>query len=213
MRRGVDRARYATSDVEAVLDAGYVAHVGTVRDGSPVVIPMFYVRDGDALLLHGAPASGVIRRGDAARNDGIDVCVTVTLVDGLVLARSAFHHSMNFRSVMVIGRAIEVSDPVEKAAALHRFIEALVPGRQADLRPNSTKEIAGTSVLRLSLEHASAKIRSGGPIDDEEDYALPIWAGVVPIRTVVDPPESDDRLPEGVSIPATVSALVTPTDH
>ncbi len=137
------------------------------------------------------PLPACIRRGDAARNEGVDVCVTVTLVDGLVLARSAFHHSMNFRSVMVIGKAVEVTDPAEKAAALHRFVEALVPGRQADLRPNTQKEIKGTSVLRLSLEHASAKIRAGGPIDDDEDYALPIWAGVVPMRTVFDPPVSD----------------------
>ncbi|MEZ5228467.1 MAG: pyridoxamine 5'-phosphate oxidase family protein [Acidimicrobiales bacterium] len=209
MRRGVDRARYDREQIDAILDAGHVAHVGTVRNGAPVVIPMFYVRDGDALLLHGAPASGVIRRGDAARNDGVEVCVTVTLLDGLVLARSAFHHSVNYRSVMVIGQAIEVTDPEEKAAALHRFVEGLVPGRQADLRPNTSKEIAGTSVLRLSLDHASAKVRTGDPIDDDEDYALPIWAGVVPMRTVFDPPIGDARVLDGVDVPASVMALTT----
>ena len=208
VRRGADRARYAESEVHEILDAGLVGHVGTVRDGAPVVIPMFYVRDGDSVLLHGAPASGVVRRGDAGRNDGIDVCLTVTLLDGLVLARSAFHHSMNYRSVMVIGQAIEVTDTEEKAAALHRFVEVMVPGRQADLRPNSVKEIQGTSVLRLSLENASAKVRTGDPVDDDEDYELPIWAGVVPITTQLGAPIPDARVLEGVETPATVTALV-----
>ena len=209
MKRGAERARYSTSEVEAILDSAMVAHVGTVRDGRPIVIPMFYVRDGDSILLHGAPASGVIRRGDADRNGGTEVCVTVTLVDGLVLARSAFHHSMNYRSVMVIGQAIEIDDPEEKAAALHRFIEALIPGRQCDLRPNNAKEIVGTSVLRLSLEHASAKVRAGDPIDDEDDYALPIWAGVVPMRTVFDAPVDDTRLGDGLEVPASVRAITS----
>lgn len=207
VRRGLNRADYRGTTINEILDAGHVAHVGTVRDGAPVVIPMFYVRNGDTLLIHGAPASGVIRRGDVERNGGVDVCMTVTLVDGLVLARSAFHHSMNYRSVVIIGRAEPVEDPDEKAAALHHFIEALVPGRQADLRPNTKKEIDGTTVLRLSLEHASAKVRAGEPVDDDEDYELSIWAGVVPMRTVFDAPIGDGRVLEGVSVPANVTAL------
>lgn len=189
---------------DAILDEGLVAHVGTVRDGEPVVIPMFYVRDGDALLLHGAPASGVIRRGDTARNDGVDVCVTVTLLDGLVLARSAFHHSVNYRSVVVIGQAVEVTEPADKEAALHRFIEGLIPGRQNDLRPNSKADVRGTSVLRLSLEHSSVKVRASEPVDEDDDYDLPIWAGVVPMRTVFDAPEPDHRVLPGVAVPASV---------
>ncbi len=184
-----------------------VAHVGTVRRGGPVVIPMFYVRQGDSLLLHGAPAAGVIQRGDADRNEGVDVCVTVTHLDGLVLARSAFHHSMNYRSVMVIGRAVEITDPDDKREALRHFVEALVPGRQADLRATSTKEVRGTAVLRLSLEHASTKVRTGPPIDDDDDYELPIWAGVVPMRTVFGDPIDDPRLAPGLRPPANVIAL------
>ena len=207
VRRVPHRADYDRATIDAILDAGLVAHVGTVRDGKPVVIPMFYVRDGDTLLIHGAPAAGVLRRGK-----GTDVCVTVTHVDGLVLARSAFHHSMNYRSVVVVGEAVEVTDPAEKEAAVERFVEALVPGRQQDLRPTTAKEIRGTSVLRLPLSQASAKVRSGGPVDDDEDYELPIWAGVVPVRTVIEAPEADTRnLPE-VSVPANVTAL-TSTDR
>ncbi len=204
VRRVPERAAYDRDSVNAILDAGLVAHVGTVRDGSPVVIPMFYVRDGDSLLLHGAPASGVIRRGK-----GTEVCVTVTHLDGLVLARSSFHHSMNYRSVVVIGTAEPVTDRAEKEAALEHFVEALVPGRQADLRPTTNKELDGTGVLRLSLENASAKSRSGQPVDDEEDYELPIWAGTMAITTTYGEPESDDRLIEGVSVPDNVTALTT----
>ncbi len=189
---------------DAILDEGLVAHVGTVRNGGPVVIPMFYVRDGDTLLLHGAPASGVIRRGDSTRNGGVDVCVTVTLLDGLVLARSAFHHSVNYRSVVVVGQAVEVTEPADKQAALHHFIEALIPGRQGDLRPNSKADIRGTSVLRLSLEHSSVKVRAGEPVDEDDDYDLAIWAGVVPMRTVFEPPQTDSRVLPGVAVPASV---------
>lgn len=203
VHRGANRAEYDRATIDAILDAGLVAHVGTVRDGAPLVIPMFYARDGDSLLLHGAPASGVIRRG----NSGAEVCATVTLLDGLVLARSAFHHSMNYRSVMVIGQVVEVIEPDEKAAALERFVEALVPGRQGDLRANTEKEIRGTSVLRLSLDLSSAKVRGGDPVDDDEDYALPIWAGVVPMRTVFDPPIADARVLEGVPVPPNVEAV------
>ncbi|MEM7286426.1 MAG: pyridoxamine 5'-phosphate oxidase family protein [Actinomycetota bacterium] len=202
VRRVPDRASYDAASVNAILDDGLVAHVGTVRDGAPVVIPMFYVRDGDSLLLHGAPAAGAIRRGK-----GMDVCVSVTHLDGLVLARSAFHHSMNYRSVVVVGTAEYVTDRAEKEAALERFVEALVPGRQADLRPNTKKEIDGTGVLRLSLATSSAKVRSGAPVDDDEDYELPIWAGVLPVTTVIGSPVDDGRLLDGVEVPTNVAAL------
>jgi nitroimidazol reductase NimA-like FMN-containing flavoprotein (pyridoxamine 5'-phosphate oxidase superfamily) len=202
VQRASERAAYDRDSVNTILDAGLVAHVGTIRDGSPVVIPMFYVRDGDSLLLHGAPASGVIRRGR-----GTEVCVTVTHLDALVLARSSFHHSMNYRSVVVIGTAEPVTDRAEKEAALEHFVEALVPGRQIDLRPTTKKELDGTGVLRLSLENASAKSRSGQPVDDDEDYELPIWAGTVAITTAYGEPESDDRIIEGVSVPDNVKAL------
>ncbi|MGI9623380.1 MAG: pyridoxamine 5'-phosphate oxidase family protein [Acidimicrobiales bacterium] len=202
VRRVPDRASYSRDDVKAILDEGLVAHVGTVRDGSPVVIPMFYARHGDWLLLHGAPASGTIRKGA-----GIDVCVTVTLVDGLVLARSAFHHSMNYRSVVVVGVAEAITDRADKIAALDRFVEGLVPGRTADLRPMTAKEIDGTGVLRVSLEHASAKVRTGDPVDDEEDYDLPIWAGLVPVVESFGSPVADARLQPGVPIPVNVAAL------
>lgn len=202
IRRANQRAAYDRATIDAILDDGLVAHVGTIRDGKPVVIPMFYVRDGDALLIHGAPASGAIRRAG-----GTEVCVTVTLVDGLVLARSSFHHSMNYRSVVVVGTATVVDDPIEKEAALEHFVDALVPGRQAELRPSTKKEIQGTSVLRLPLHEASAKMRAGGPIDDEEDYELPIWAGVIPVRTSLSAPLADDRNLPGLTTPANVTAL------
>jgi len=206
VRRAANRAAYDPDTIYQILDDGYVAHVGTIRDGAPLVIPMFYARDGHSLLLHGAPATGAIRRGK-----GLEVCVTVTHLDALKLARSAFHHSMNYRSVVVLGVAEPITDPEEKAAALEAFVDKLVPGRQGDLRPNNKKEVDGTGVLRLSLEQASAKVNVGEPIDDDEDYALPIWAGIVPIRTVVDPPITDSRVLDGVTMPANVAALGSPS--
>ena len=204
VRRVPDRATYVADDIHEILDAGLVAHVGTVRDGRPVVIPMYYVRDGDSLLLHGAPAAGALRRGKDAH-----VCVTVTHLDGIVLARSAFHHSMNYRSVVIVGVATPVTEPDEKVAALDRFVEALVPGRQRQLRPTTKKEIDGTTVLRLPLTTASAKVRTGGPIDDEEDYELPIWAGVLGVHTVIDEPSADPRNLPGIAVPDNVRARVT----
>lgn len=169
-----------------------------------MVIPMFYVRDGDHILLHGAPATGSIRRSQS----GLDVCVTVTLLDGLVMARSSFHHSVNYRSVVIIGTAEMIEDEAEKAHALEQIIEVMAPGRQATLRPINPKEFTGTSVLRLSLEQASAKVRAEGPIDDEEDYALDVWAGVVPIVSRLGEPIPDDRLTPGIEIPEHISTLV-----
>ncbi len=202
LRRLPQRAAYDRATIDDILDRGLVAHVGTVRSGSPVVIPMFYVRDGDSLLLHGSPASGTLRRG--ARTE---VCITVTLLDGLVLARSAFHHSMNYRSVVVVGTAEPVTDRAEKEAALERFVEALAPGRSAMLRATTRKEIDATGVARVPLDRASAKTRTGPPVDDDEDYDLPIWAGVVPAVTTFGTPTDDGRVPAGVHIPAHVAAL------
>jgi len=203
VRRVPERASYDRDTIDPIIDACFVAHVGTVRDGVPVVIPMFAVRADDHVLLHGAPASGTPRRGG-----GATICATFTLLGGLVLARSALHHSMNYRSVVVIGEAVEVTDPVEKTAALDRFTEALAMGRLEHLRPMTEKEMRGTSVLRLPLSNASAKCRSGWPVDDEAGEALPIWAGVVPIRQVLDEPESDPKNLDGVDVPEHVTALV-----
>jgi len=206
VRRAEERADYDPASVNAILDEGMVAHVGTVRDGAPVVIPMYYVRDGARLLVHGAPASGVVRRS----GESTPVCVTVTLLDGLVLARSSFHHSMNYRSVVVIGEAVEIRDPADKDRALDLFVERMLPGRGPTLRPTTTKELRATSVLEIPLEYASAKVRTGPPVDDEPDYALDIWAGVVPMSTIYGAPEADPRLGDDVALPANVADLTTP---
>lgn len=203
IRRSPRRARYDRATIEAIVDAVPIAHVGTVRNGRPVVIPMLCLRDGDWLLLHGSPAAGSIVRG---RDQ--EVCVTLTVLDGLVLARSAFHHSLNYRSVVVLGRAEVVRDDAERERALDALMERLVPGRQATLRPTSTAELKQTAVLRLSLARASAKVRSGPPADDEADYALPIWAGVLPVTTVVGEPVPDPRLAPGLGVPEHVLRLV-----
>lgn len=203
VRRVAERASYETDAVKEIVDAAIIAHVGTVRDGKPVVIPMFVVRDGDHLLLHGAPAAGVLRRAK-----GTDVCVAMTLLDGLVLARSGLHHSLNYRSVVVIGTAEPIADDAEKERALELFMERLVPTRQADLRPSTVKEVRGTEVLRVSLAQASAKVRSGPPVDDDEDYELGMWAGVVPVTTTFGEAEPDPRLNAGIELPDNVAAIV-----
>jgi hypothetical protein len=202
VRRVTDRATYDRKVVHEIIDASLVAHVGTVRDGRPVVIPMFCARDGDSLLLHGAPASGAIRRAQ----QGLDVCVEMTLVDGLVLARSAFHHSVNYRSVVVIGQAVPVTG-TDKERALERFVERMTPGRQATVRPTTAKEVQGTAVLRIPLDQASAKVRTGPPIDDEDDYRHDVWAGVLPVNTTFGAPVPDPRLAEGVDVPANIAEL------
>ncbi len=175
VRRLPDRAAYDAAAIHAVLDAGLVGHVGFVAAGRPVVIPMIYGRDGDALYLHGSVASRLQR----TLANGIDVCLTVTLVDGLVLARSAFHHSMNYRSAVVLGRAALVR-PEEKEHALRVISEHMTPGRWDEVRPPTPVELKQTSVLRLAIEEASAKVRAGGPVDDDDDLGLPVWAGVLP---------------------------------
>jgi hypothetical protein len=206
IRRVPARAAYDRETVEAIVDAAIVAHVGTIREGAPVVIPMLAVRDGDRLLLHGAPAAGTFRRGR-----GQQVCVTMTLLDGLVLARSAFHHSLNYRSVVILGEAQVIRDEAERRRALEVLMERLVPGRGQQLRPTTEAEIRQTAVMHISLAHASTKIRTGPPVDEDEDYQWPVWAGVVPVTTVLGRPQADPRLAEGVGLPPNVAALADTT--
>lgn len=186
--RSPQRGTRDRSVAEAILDEGLVCHVGIATDHGPVVIPTTYARRGDELLLHGSPAATWLR----STSKGTPVCVTVTLLDGLVLARSTFHHSMNYRSVVVFGLAEAVTDHAEKAAALDAIVEHVVPGRTAEVRPTRDDEVRGTLVVRLRLDEASTKIRTGGPIDDEPDIGLTdVWAGVIPIRSTFGPAEPD----------------------
>jgi nitroimidazol reductase NimA-like FMN-containing flavoprotein (pyridoxamine 5'-phosphate oxidase superfamily) len=191
VRRQPDRGSYDPGPAYAILDEGFIAHVGVATERGPVVIPMLYARDGDRLLLHGSPASRLMRTAAS----GVDVCVTVTLVDGLVLARSAFHHSVNYRSVVVFGRATRIDDPAERSAALDVLVEALVPGRTADARPPNDKELRGTVVLALPLDELSVKARTGGPLDEPEDYDLDVWAGVLPLALEAGTPQPDEAQP------------------
>ncbi|MGA9341632.1 MAG: pyridoxamine 5'-phosphate oxidase family protein [Rhodanobacteraceae bacterium] len=170
------RARYDRASIHAILDAGQIAHVAFCVDAQPFVIPMLYVRDAESLLLHGSIASRLLKTVGA----GIDACIAVTLLDGLVLARSHFHHSMNYRSVVAFGRATAVVDPDAKSSGLLRLVEAMIPGRAAESRPPDRNELAATSLLHFEIDEASAKVRSGGPKDDPADLDLPHWAGVVP---------------------------------
>jgi nitroimidazol reductase NimA-like FMN-containing flavoprotein (pyridoxamine 5'-phosphate oxidase superfamily) len=201
VRRKPERGGYDRVAAAAILDEGLVAHVGLAGDDGPVVIPMLYGRVGDQVILHGSPASRLLRGGAK----GVDLCVTVTLVDGLVLARSAFHHSMNYRSVVVFGRATPVTDLDAKRAALDALVEHLVPGRTADARPPSDKELRGTLVLALPLAECSVKVRSGEPVDDDEDLALPVWAGVIPLVTVPGDPVPVSDGGAGAPVPAYAS--------
>jgi hypothetical protein len=206
IKRAPARARYDRETVNEIIDAALIAHVGTVRDGAPRVIPMLAVRDGDWLLLHGAPGAGTMRRGR-----GQPVCVEMTLLDGLVLARSVFHHSLNYRSVVVLGEAEVITDEAERARALEVLMERLVPGRQAQLRPTTARELKQTAVMRISLERSSAKVRTGPPVDEEDDYAWPVWAGVVPITTAIGTPVPDPRLDEVIEVPRDVADLAGTT--
>jgi nitroimidazol reductase NimA-like FMN-containing flavoprotein (pyridoxamine 5'-phosphate oxidase superfamily) len=197
LRRLPKRGSFERETVYGILDEGFVCHVGFNVEGQPFVIPTAYGRKGDVLYLHGARAS----RMQKALAAGADVCVTVTLVDGLVLARSAFHHSINYRSVVVFGRARVVESEEEKSAALEAFTEHVMPGRWADVRWPNAQELAATTVLALPLAEASAKIRTGPPIDDEEDYQLAVWAGVLPLGVEPRAPEADPRLHAGTPVP------------
>jgi uncharacterized protein len=198
VQRLPDRGKYDRETVFSILDEGFVCHVGFVVDGQPFVIPTNYGRLEETLYLHGSSASRMLR----TISDGIQVCVTVTLVDGLVLARSAFHHSVNYRSVVVLGRAMPVESAEEKMRALEAFTDHVVPGRWKDIRHPTETELKATSVLVLPLEEVSAKVRVGPPKDDEADYTLPIWAGVLPLPVVAAMPISDPRLIAGLEPPA-----------
>ncbi len=198
VRRLAERGRYDRATIDAILDEGLVCHLGVVVDGEPHVIPTLHARIGDHLYVHGAVANFVLRTLDA----GGAVCATVTLLDGLVLARSAFHHSVNYRSVVVFGRAERVTDPEEKWAALSAFVEHVVPGRSRDTRPPTPTELRSTMVLRLPLDEASAKVRTGGPKEEPEDLALDHWGGVVPLHLVAGEPVPDDHVPAGGEVPA-----------
>lgn len=197
VKRLPKRGKYDQETVYSILDSGFVCHVGFNVDGQPYVIPTNYGRSGDMLYLHGSAASRMLR----TLSEGVPVCVTVTHVDGLVLARSAFHHSVNYRSVVILGTARLVEDPAEKMEALRIFTEHVMKGRWDDVRQPTEQELKGTTVLALPLEEVSAKVRTGGPIDDEADYALPVWAGVLPLETVAKPPQPDARLKADTPIP------------
>ncbi len=206
--RQSQRVSYDQESVHAVLDEAVVCHVGFVVQGRPVVLPHLHVRVEEVLYLHGSTGARAMR---AARGDGLPVCVTVTLLDGLVLARSAFHHSVNYRSVVVHGTASVVQDPGEKATALAALVEAVAPGRTGGTRPPSRKELAVTTVLRLDLLEVSVKVRTGPPVDDPEDLALPYWAGVLPLVTGPGTPQPDDDLPDGFAVPEHVTAWKRPS--
>jgi uncharacterized protein len=202
VRRVPQRGEYERETIEAILDEALVSHVGFVHDGQPVVIPTLHARLGDRLYLHGSAASRMLR----TLHEGVPVCVTTTLVDGLVLARSAFHHSVNYRSVVVFGTATLVEPGEETVKVLELFSEKLVPGRWADVRAPTRQELKGTKVLSLPLDEASAKVRTGPPIDDDEDYELPVWAGVLPLATEVAEPQPDPRLDPAIETPGYVAA-------
>ena len=197
VKRLPKRASYDWAQIHAILDEGFLCHVGFVLDGQPYVIPTGYARSGDRLYVHGSAASRMLR----TLSQGVEVCVTVTLLDGLVLARSAFHHSMNYRSVVALGKARLVTDPAEKWAALRTFTDHVVAGRWEQVRQPTEQEVKATTVLVLPLTEASAKIRTGPPIDDEEDYALPVWAGVVPLKSQFGEPVADSRIAAGTPVP------------
>ena len=194
------RGHYDRETINAILDEAFICHVGFVVDGQPYVIPTGFARIDDQLYIHGSAASRMLRN----LSTGIEMCVTVTLIDGLVLARSAFHHSINYRSVVVLGKAELVTDENEKNAALEALTEHIVPGRWADVRWPNELELKATSVLKLPIEEASAKIRTGDPKDDEEDYTMDIWAGVLPLTLTPGEPVADARLDPDTAIPVHV---------
>ncbi len=214
--RARQRASYDRALVHAILDEGYVCHLGFIRDGAPVVLPTLYGRVGERLYVHGSTGSRPLRMAGSraagagsgeAEAPGLPVCLTVTHVDGLVLARSAFHHSLNYRSVVVHGTARQVTDPEELRTALDALVDHVVPGRSADSRPANAKELAATAVLRLDLDEVSAKARDAGPNDDAEDLALPHWAGVVPVAPRTGAPVPSADLDPSITLPAYLTAL------
>ena len=197
LKRLPTRGSHERETINQILDEGFICHVGFAIDSQPFVIPTGYARRDDKLIIHGSQASRMLR----ALKTGIDVCVTVTLIDGLVLARSAFHHSMNYRSVVIFGRATLIEDREEKLAALFGLSEHMIPGRWPEVREPSESELQQTTVLSLPIDEASSKIRTGPPLDDEEDYAMNVWAGVLPIQLTTGEPIADPRLPPNIEVP------------
>jgi nitroimidazol reductase NimA-like FMN-containing flavoprotein (pyridoxamine 5'-phosphate oxidase superfamily) len=195
LRRAHERGNFDRATIDAILDAQPMCHVGYVIDGKPYATPTLQWREGDHVYWHGSSASRAIRK-----STGAEVCLTVSILDGFVMARSGFHHSVNSRSVMLFGRAEKVPDD-EKVARLTAFIDGLWPGRAAYVRPDLPQDLKGTTILRLKITEGSAKVRSGGPKDDDEDYTLPIWAGIIPVETRVAPPEPDPRNLPDVDMP------------
>ena len=207
LRRRRERGRYDRAAIDAILDEALIAHLGVVDpDGQPLVLPVLHARREDVVYVHGSAASRTMR----TRAGGAPACLTVSLLDGLVLARSAMHHSANYRSVVLLGRAASVLERAHKLAAFEAIVEHIVPGRWADVRPPSENELRATSVLVFPIEEGSAKIRSGPPVDDVEDYTLPAWAGVLPLLTQVGAPQPDPRLRAGIQAPPYVNAYRRP---
>jgi len=201
VRRLPERGHYDAATIHAILDAAFICHVGFVDAGQPFVIPTAFARMGERLVLHGSAASRMLK----TLVTGAPACVTVTLVDGLVLARSAFHHSINYRSVVVVGAASEITDPGEKSRALDAIVEHIVPGRAGDVRAPTENELRATRAVWFPLDEASAKLRTGPPKDDDEDYALRVWAGELPLRLTPLAPVADPRMPDGIPLPEHVS--------
>jgi nitroimidazol reductase NimA-like FMN-containing flavoprotein (pyridoxamine 5'-phosphate oxidase superfamily) len=197
LRRLPNRGSHETATIHEIFDSAFLAHVGFNVNGQPFVVPTLYGRDGDKLYLHGSAASRILRQLET----GVPACVTVSLVDGLVLARSAFHHSMNYRSVMAFGTARKINDSAVKINALRVIAEHVMEGRWVDVRGPNEKELKATAVLEFAIEEASAKIRTGPPLDDEEDYELSVWAGVSPLGLSPGRPVEDPRLKAGIEIP------------
>ncbi|MBZ5528270.1 MAG: pyridoxamine 5'-phosphate oxidase family protein [Acidobacteriia bacterium] len=195
--REPQRGAYDRETVYGILDEAFICNVGFAIEGQPYVIPTMYARIGDAIYFHGSAASRMLRN----LSEGAPVCITVSLIDGLVLARSVFSHSMNYRSVVALGKATLVSDPAEKLEALRAFTEKILPGRWSEARRPNEKEMKATSILRLPLEEVSAKVRTGGPEDDAEDYALKIWAGIIPMHLASEAPVRDGRCDPGIPLP------------
>jgi nitroimidazol reductase NimA-like FMN-containing flavoprotein (pyridoxamine 5'-phosphate oxidase superfamily) len=206
VKRKPQRAAYDRVSIHAILDAGFVCHAAFLVDGQPCVIPTLYVRLGDFLYLHGSPASRMLQ----VLQEGGTVSIAVTLIDGLVLARSALHHSMNYRSVVVFGAAATVEDPARKAEILRGLTDHVIPGRWDEVRVPTEQELRQTLVLSIPIDEASAKVRSGPPVDDEADYELPVWAGVVPLGLMAERPIADPRNLPGVSTPPYATAYPGP---
>jgi uncharacterized protein len=188
VKRHPERGAYERATIDPILDEALICHLGFVVDGRPFVIPTIHARDGDILYVHGSPGSRMLR----TAKEGLDICVTVTILDALVLARSVYNHSMNYRSVVVLGRAREVIDRGEKLRAMQRVVEHIVPGRWQDARQPNDGEIKGTTILALPIDEASAKVRSGPPTDDADDLELSVWAGLIPLRIEPSDPVPDD---------------------